>query len=66
MAVKLKKFIVVPNDGFRLLQERHGSLEDATEAAEAMCLELDQGMTVVEMKATVARETPPVKVRKIR
>lgn len=63
--VSAKKFIVIPRDAFELLQRRHGSLAEATEAASNACSEEGATMIVVEMKAVASRADRPVKVTKL-
>jgi hypothetical protein len=65
MDIKPKKFIVVPRDALEMLSRRFVTYEEATEAGSDACSDEGQTMYVVELKASIARETPPVKVRKL-
>ena len=65
MDIKPKKFIVVPRDALEMLSRRFATYEEATEVGSDACTEEGQTMYVVELKASIARETPPVKVRKL-
>jgi hypothetical protein len=65
MDIKPKQFIVVPRDAMEMLSRRFATYDEAVAAGEEACPEEGQTMYVIELKASIARETPPVKVRKL-
>lgn len=65
MEIKVKRFVVVPRDAYERLLDRHVDADDATERAKERAGEEGQAFYVLEAKAIVTREAPPVKVRKL-
>lgn len=65
MDIKPKKFIVVPRDAFEMLSRRFVTFEESTEAGSEAVSEEGMTMYVLEMKAVITREVPPVKVKKL-
>jgi hypothetical protein len=65
MDLKTKRFLVIPRDAFERLGDRHAEYEEAVERAKERAGEEGQAFYVVESKAIVTREAPPVKVRKL-
>lgn len=65
MDIKPKRFVVIPRDAYERLLDRHVDVDSAVEQAKQRCGEESQAMYVVELKAIVTREAPPVKVKKL-
>lgn len=65
MDIKAKRFLVVPRDAHERLGDRHADYEEAVERAKERAGEEGQAFYVLEAKAVVTREAPPVKVRKL-
>lgn len=65
MDIKPKKFLVIPRDAYERLLDRYADYDDAVEQAKSRVGEESQAMYVIELKAVVTREAPPVKVRKL-
>jgi hypothetical protein len=63
--IKPKKFLVVPRDAYERLLDRYAELDDAVDRAKERAGEEEQSFFVIEAKAVVTREAPPVKVKRL-
>jgi hypothetical protein len=61
----MKRFVVIPRDAYERLGDRHVDYDEAVERAKERTGEESQTFYVLEAKAVVTREAPPVKVRKL-
>lgn len=64
MSLEIKKFIVIPRDAFECLHKRHATEADALEVASDLVSDIGSTHYVLELKAAVCRDVPPVRVKR--
>lgn len=64
MSVEIKKYIVVPRDAMECLLKRFIEEQSAIDLASDLTCENGLTHYVLEIKASVCREAPPVRVKR--